>query len=419
MSKKAKFIFGTYIAAALVVLSLCCAIGYSRLTEYRRWAAYGSRASFETTVRAVDSMGSALKKSLYATDGGMCSSICGQIYASASAAEASMLSLPFATEEMENLAGFLNLAGDYAYSLAPEVSEKGFSDEQRQQLKSLSGQAGEFASILRDLQTELNNGLVLLDSREELLQNVGLPQEEKISAALLEYEGGFDGSPFEYDGKYTAKEEPEAGELSEEEALALAAQVAGVDQRALKEEYDYSGTDGRRCYSSGDMLICVSSRGLESIGSSRLVSTGRLSTDKARQKAEDFLSTLDLEELALVSYGDSGTIASFNYAQVQDEALRLDSGVRVSVALDDGSIYAYSAENYSYEAAQVSWDTDQEQAKNQLPENVSLEGVRRVIIRSAGDRDLPCYQFSCLDEVGDRVEIYVNAQTGKQCKIEI
>ena len=126
MSQKAKFIFGTYIAAALVALSLCCAIGYSRLTDYRRAAAYSSRAAFATTVKAVDSMGAAMKKSLYATDGGLCSSLCGQVYASASAAEAAMLSLPFATEELENLASFLNLAGDYAYSLAPAAAENGF-----------------------------------------------------------------------------------------------------------------------------------------------------------------------------------------------------------------------------------------------------------------------------------------------------
>ena len=81
MSRKAKFIFGTYIVAALVTLSLCCAISYSRLADYRRAAAYSSRAAFETTVKAVDSMGAALKKSLYATDGGLCSSLCGQVYA--------------------------------------------------------------------------------------------------------------------------------------------------------------------------------------------------------------------------------------------------------------------------------------------------------------------------------------------------
>lgn len=419
MSGKAKFIFGTYIAAALVVLSVCCAIGYSRLTDYRRAAAYSSRASFETTVKAVDSMGSALKKSLYATDGGMCSSLCGQVYASASAAEAALLSLPFATQELENLAGFLNLAGDYAYSLAPVVSEEGFTQEQQEQMESFSQQAGDFAALLRQLQMDLNNGLVLLDSREQRLQNVGEPDEGKISAALLEYETGFDGSAFEYDGKYTLKDEPEAGELSEEEAKELAATVAGVESRELKEEYSYSGTDGRRCYSAGDMIICVSSRGLESIGQSRLVSSGRLSTEKARQRAEEFLSKLGLEEMALISYSDTGTVASFNFAQVQDDALRLDSGVKVSVALDDGSIYAYNGEDYSYETAELSWNTNEETAAQQLPESVSSEGVRRVTIQSEGGREIPCYEFSCLNAQGENLKIYVDAQTGKQCRIDI
>ena len=330
-----------------------------------------------------------------------------------------MLSLPFETQELENLASFLNLAGDYAYSLAPGAAEEGFSQEQLEQLESLSRQAVDFAALLRQLQMDLNNGLMLLDSREELLQNVGEPEGQKLSAALLDYESGFDGGAFEYDGKYSLKEEQQAGDLSEEQAMELAAQAAGVDIMELKEEYSYYGADGRRCYSAGDLMICVSSRGLESMGRSRLVSSGRLSTEKARQKAEEFLSGLGLEEMALVSYSDSGTIASFNFAQVQEEALRLGSGVKVSVALDDGSIYAYNAENYSYDTAELSWNTDEETAARQLPENVSSEGVRRVTIESDGGRELPCYEFSCLNSQGESLKIYVNADTGKQCRIDI
>jgi len=419
MSKKAKFIVSTYLVAALVTLSLCCAIGYRSLTDYRRSAAYSARASFETTVRAVDKMGAALKKSLYATDGGMCGSICGEVYAEAMAAEAAMASMPFATQELENLSGFLNLAGDYAYSLSAKAAAEGFTQEEQEQLTELSRQAGAFAGMLRDLQTDLNNGLVLLDSREQRLQNIGVEDGEKVSTALLDYEAGFDSGEMHYDGQFTAKEETEAGSLDEQQMLELAARAAGVEPRELKEEYNYAGTDGRRCYSAGSMMLCVSSRGLESIGQSRLVSSGRISTDKARQIAQDFLEQLELEEMALISYSDSGTVASFNFAQVQDEALRLDSGVKVSVALDDGSIYAYNGEKYSGSQAEVQWNTSQEQAQEKLPGNVSVQGARQVIIRSAGGRELPCYEFSCLDGEEQALKIYVNADTGRQCKIEI
>ena len=117
MSKKMKQILGIYVVAALVTLSLLCAVGYAHLTQLRRMAAYAARSSFETTVRSVDAMGAALQKSLYATDGGLCGSLCGEISASASAAEASLSVLPFDTQELEQLSGFINRAGDYALSL--------------------------------------------------------------------------------------------------------------------------------------------------------------------------------------------------------------------------------------------------------------------------------------------------------------
>ena len=419
MSKKMKQILAIYTVAALVTLSLLCAIGYAHLTQLRRTAAYASRASFEAMVRSVDAMGTALQKSLYATDGGLCGSLCGEISASASAAEASLSALPFDTQELEQVSGFVNRAGDYAYSISPQAGEEGFTPEQQQQLADFAAQAGDFAALLRDLQTEVNNGLLTLDSREQRLQNVGREEEKLLSAALLDYRLGYDGEELNYDGKYTAKEQQPAGDLSPEQAKELAARAAGVEPRELKEEYDYTGPDGRRCYSAGEVVLCVSSRGLESLAQTRLVSESSISLEQARQAAVKFLEQLELEELALVSYNDSGTVASFNFAQTQDEALRLDSGVKVSVALDDGSIYAYNAVNYSTQSAQVSWNVGEEEARTRLPENVSCEGSRKVILRSAGERDLPCYAFNCVDSQGQGLTIYVNADTGKQCRIDI
>ena len=419
MSKKMKQILAIYTVAALVTLSLLCAIGYAHLTQLRRTAAYASRASFEAMVRSVDAMGTALQKSLYATDGGLCGSLCGEISASASAAEASLSALPFDTQELEQVSGFVNRAGDYAYSISPQAGEEGFTPEQQQQLADFAAQAGDFAALLRDLQTEVNNGLLTLDSREQRLQNVGREEEKLLSAALLDYRLGYDGEELNYDGKYTAKEQQPAGDLSPEQAKELAARAAGVEPRELKEEYDYTGPDGRRCYSAGEVMLCVSSRGLESLAQTRLVSESSISLEQARQAAVKFLEQLELEELALVSYNDSGTVASFNFAQTQDEALRLDSGVKVSVALDDGSIYAYNAVNYSTQSAQVSWNVGEEEARTRLPENVSCEGSRKVILRSAGERDLPCYAFNCVDSQGQGLTIYVNADTGKQCRIDI
>jgi len=420
MSLKMKQILGIYICAALVTLSVCAAVWYDRLEDYRLFARYSSHQAFETTVKAVDDMSQALRKSLYATDGGLCAAICGEVYADALAAEAAMASMPFATHELEQLSAFINQTGDYASSLTVTAAEQGFSRQEQENLQAMSEKAREFTEQLRQLQTQLNSGELLLDGREERLENVGVKKLDKVSDALLEYEAGFgDLEPLSYDGKYSHREEASGGDLEEQDMLQLAALAAGVEPRELKEEYFYEGSDGRRCYSAGGLSICVSSLGLESMGQSRLVSEGSISADEARQTAEQFLQKLELEPMALISYSDTGTLASFDFAQVQEDAIRLDSGVRITVALDDGSIYSFSGKNYERQASQVSWNCTEDEARETLPENITVESERKVIIKSAGGSDKPCYEYSCLNEAGEGLRIYVDADSGRQCRIDI
>ena len=135
MSAKAKQLIIIYTAAALVTLSVLSAVLYSKLAVYRLTALYSSSGAFETTVSAVDGLSRSLKKSLYVTDATLGRSICTQAYANALAAEAALSALPFSTQELEQLSGFLNRAGDYAKSLGAQSGDK-LSDEQKQQLKT-------------------------------------------------------------------------------------------------------------------------------------------------------------------------------------------------------------------------------------------------------------------------------------------
>ena len=135
MSAKAKQLIIIYTAAALVTLSVLSAVLYSKLAVYRLTALYSSSGAFETTVSAVDGLSRSLKKSLYVTDATLGRSICTQAYSNALAAEAALSALPFSTQELEQLSGFLNRAGDYAKSLGAQSGDK-LSDEQKQQLKT-------------------------------------------------------------------------------------------------------------------------------------------------------------------------------------------------------------------------------------------------------------------------------------------
>ena len=395
------------------------AVCSERLEYYRLAADYSSASALDETVSAVSELSSALKKLRYVTDDTLGRSICSKAYAEAMRAEAAMSVLPFSTQELEKLSGFLNLAGDYSASLVAQAGEE-LSAEQKQQVQQLSELAADFSARLIQLQTEVNEGSLLMDSMEQRRFSRGESGEgELLSARMLSYEEEFT-SPeeFVYEGKYSPAAEPEPGELSEEEAKALAAQAAGVEPRELKEEYSYKGSDGRRCYSAGELKLCVSSRGLESMSQSRLVSSGAVDEEQARAAAEEFLGSLGYSDLALSSENLSETMAVYRYVPQQDGALRREDYISISVALDDGSIYSYDATRYSDEKAELLWNVGESAARAALPEGAELQSIEKVIIKSPGGNYLGCWELICSFEEGERMCVYVDAESGKQCKIE-
>ncbi|MCR5843290.1 MAG: hypothetical protein K6G66_04965, partial [Oscillospiraceae bacterium] len=56
-----------------------------------------------------------------------------------------------------------------------------------------------------------------------------------------------------------------------------------------------------------------------------------------------------------------------------------------------------------------------------LPEGVAGASARRLIIKSPGGSYLPCWELSVTGEgeSGASAKIYVDARTGRQCKVEL
>ena len=192
-----------------------------------------------------------------------------------------------------------------------------------------------------------------------------------------------------------------------------------MEPRELKDEYGYEGEDGRRCYSAGNVLLCVSSRGLESLSQSRLVGSGSISAEQAEEIAQDFLKARGYDSLSLGERGGSGSVASFRFVPVQDGALRIDDYISVSVALDDGSIYSYDATRYSDDAPEIDWSCDEETARGSLPDNVSVSGSRKVIVQRPGGEYMACYEFDCTGSEGESLRIYADGSDGRQCRIQL
>ena len=421
MSKRARIRTVSYIGAALLSLALLAYARSADLDDSRLAAVYSAGRAFEETVSSVDALSAALAKSIYATDGSMCARICSEAYARAEAAQSALSVLPFSTQELEQISAFLNVAGDYAYSICGAAAQEGFSPQQLETLTDMAATAGQLTASLLELQGGVHGGDVIMDSPALRLQNVTDGEDaERLSDRLLAYEAEFEplAAP-QYDGKYGCAEKETRGYLTEEAMLALAAEYAGVPEAALKEAYTYEGSNGRRCYRTGDLYLCVSRSGVESMAQSRLVGDALIGEEEARRIAEEFLAARGFRDLTLTAAGYNGAVAAMVYSKTEDGAVCLDNCVQIAVALDDGSIYSFNAAAYCGEDSGARFLVDRETAEAALPEGLELLDSSRVILKSPGRRDLACYAFSCTDAEGRQVQICVDAASGKQCRIDV
>ncbi len=419
MSVKFRRLLVIYTLAALTALGACVRAAGERLEAYRLATGYSAARAFEEAVTSADALSDALKKLAFTNDPALGKSLCAEASADAQSAETALSVLPFSTQELEKLQGFFNRTGDYAASLCALTDER-LSDEHRGHLRTLGEAAAGLAGELRTMQTRLHDGSVRMDSLEKQAENVGTDGETPLlSALLLGCEKDFAApEAFSYDGRFSPARAAEEGSLTEDEARELAAKAAGVEPRELREEYACEGTDGRRCYSAGGLLLGVSDRGLEFMAQSRLVSGGELGADEAREKAEAFLTRLGYEELILCAESGDG-VTVFHFAPTQDGVVRPDDALSVSVARDDGSIYAFDATRYSDAPLELRWSTDEQTARGTLPEGVEAQSARRVIRKGPGGASRACWELFCTDADGERARVYVDADTGRQWMIEL
>ena len=417
MKQKTKILLISYLSVLVLTLALCAWAGQTGLVWYRRTAGESANLAYEEAARSVQALAAVLDESPYATDGEMCDRICCEAYACAAAAESALSTLPFSTWELEQLSGFLNTAGDYTHSLCGQGSP--FSERQRRELGELAAAADAFSETLLDLRQQLQDRELRMDSREQRLRNVGEEPGSPLSGELLRYEESFTPLSLRYDGKYGAANEPEAGGLlTEGEMLEAAAKLAGVPAEELELCCSYEGSEGRRCYRAGDAWVCVSRAGAESLSRSRLAAEENLSPEEALQAAEDVLAAQGLEGLKLLEQSQSACTALFTFAREQDGVLIPESRLRLTLALDDGSLLFYDASDYDPRPLSADWEVDEETAREALPAALREARMQRMLLRSPGGDPVPCYVFSARDR-GRTVEISVSAETGKQFRIRV
>ena len=163
VNKKVLVLVLAYLSAAVLVFGILAGTSYEKAKQNETALRYNYEHAFGELVTAVSELDSALEKSVYATSPGMVGSLCTQVFGKAMTAQMSLSALPYSTQELEQLSGFISRVGDYAYVLSRTASAAGgYTPEELQNLRTLSETAGTLAQNLRSLRTDVQEGTLLL-----------------------------------------------------------------------------------------------------------------------------------------------------------------------------------------------------------------------------------------------------------------
>ncbi|MBT2642074.1 germination protein YpeB [Bacillus sp. ISL-41] len=152
----------------------------------------------------------------------------------------------------------------------------------------------------------------------------------------------------------------------------------------------------------------------------RDVKNQKLSLNDASNKAIAFLKDHNFENLDLFESAQYDNIGVFTFVGTQDDVRIYPDAINMKVALDNGDVIGFSAEDYlkshkTREIPQVG--IDMAEAKKKVNPNLKVMDEKKAIILNDINEEVLCYEFTGV--LGnDTFRIYINAEDGTEEKVE-
>lgn len=429
----------SFLVAAFVVVGALAIQGHAEAARYRLHLQNSYQHAFAELTTAMSELQTALEKGTYATSPALLSSLCTQVYGKAMTAQLALGELPYANVELEQTASFVAKAGDYALALSRSTAQNGgIGSTEREGLYALADGASKLSQTLQNLQSQLYDGAWALEdvTAAETRLSAAAEGKDQVTAGstFQEMEADFPEVPsLIYDGPFSEHltgRTPLALEgaafVGQEEAAAAAGEFLGIDPGTLALISAGEGTlpawDFSAPMEKGDFSIEVSKYGgkVVSLFSYCTVTNSVLSAKEAIGGAVDFLAQRGYPDMKESYWIIRDNIITINFAPVVGDVVIYPDLVKVSVALDDGTVTGFDAEGYltnHRERDLVSPTVSAETAQKQVAGDLTVLAHQLALIPTAGEYEVLCHEFKCETADGRHVIVYVNATTGEQEKI--
>lgn len=427
----------SYFTALCVFLGIGALLNYQTAERYRQNNEYSYQRSLNDLSDSVSNLEVALEKGVYANTAPQQQGIAAKLLKESSDAKIYLAELPLSYEELSNVNKFISQVGDFSLYLSTKLSKgQEITDEEMGNFIALGEYAKGLNASLKELQTTLMEGEIPIGETQQAYQNLSKETQEQavpaINSGFREMNEGFTDYPtLVYDGPFSdhiTQRKPvflEGAEtVSADTALTTAALFLNEKPQNLVHAGDTEGNLPCYRFTVEDKSITISKQGgyVNAMLNSRMIGSAKLDFEGAAQKAQEFLTRAGYPSMKESYYVINNNICTINYAYVQDGAVCYSDLVKVGVALDSGEIVSFNATGYlmNHHARSVDYSPiSADEARASVSPRLTVEAESLCYIPSSGLNETLCYEFTCSAENGDRVLVYINAQTALEEQIFI
>ncbi|NCU16361.1 germination protein YpeB [Pallidibacillus pasinlerensis] len=345
--------------------------------------------------------------------------------------------LPLTLMAFNKTEEFLAQIGEFTYKTAVRDLDKDpLTQEEYDTLKELYKQSAEIQDELRKVQnTVLVDNLKWMDvemilvSGEEPVDNTIIDGFKTVEKKVEGYSetnlGPMVNSMEEKDHNYKSL----PGKIiSKEEAKEIARNYTDAGEDAKINVVDNGEGAEYGFYSvsvkakNKDFNLDITKKGGHPIWviNNRPVGEQKISLNEGSFKAEKFLKDHGFENLKLyesLQYDNTGV---FTFVTIQDDVLIYPESIRLKVALDDGSLIGFSAEEYLGKQKERTLPKPKisvEEARSKINQNVNIMDYRMSLIDNDLNEEVLCYEF--IGTLGDDTyRIFINALDGTEEYVE-
>lgn len=348
--------------------------------------------------------------------------------------------LPLTLMPFNKTEEFLSNIGDFSYRTAVRDLEKEpLTDGEYKTLQQLYSHATEIQQELRKVQHQvIENNLRWMDvelalaSEKENLDNTIIDGFKTVEKNVEEYSESNFGPEFT---QMNAKNDNSFKYLSGKEITKEEAMNEARKFLQIEEPVNMNVTENGKGSDIGFYSITINSPKQNSeiymditkkggypiwVLNHREIGQSNISLNEAAEKAKKYLNDQNFKDLQLFESAQYDHVGVFTFVAVQDGVRVYPDSIRVKVALDEGDIIGFSANDYliAHHKREIPKpEISLEQARGKVNPSVKVMEHRLAIINDDLGKEALCYEILGIIN-NDTYRIYVNAIDGSEEKVE-